>query len=97
MYEGVCFFMDIQQEKSQVLELKNRERLTVNLVENVEHFSPSEIVLKTALGRLKIGGSNLRLEDLSKQNGQIALTGKVDTAIFADIKDKRSFFKDILK
>ena len=89
--------MDIQLEKTQVLEIKNREKLTVNLVENVEHFSPSEILLKTALGKLKIGGSNLRLEDLSKQNGQVALTGKVDTVSFSDIKDKRSFFKDILK
>ena len=89
--------MDIQLEKSQILEIKNRERLTVNLVENVEHFSPSEIVLKTALGKLKIGGSNLRLEDLSKQNGAVVLTGKVDLVSFADVKDKRSFFKDILK
>ena len=89
--------MDIQLEKTQVLEIKNRERLAVNLVENVEHFSPSEILLKTALGKLKIGGSNLRLEDLSKQNGQVSLTGKVDTVSFTDIKDKRSFFKDILR
>ena len=69
-----CVFMDIQLEKTQILELKNRERLTVNMVENVEHFSPSEILLKTATGRLKIGGSNLRLEDLSKQNGGIAIS-----------------------
>lgn len=89
--------MDVQLEKTQVLEIKNRERLTVNLVENVEHFSPSEILLKTALGKLKIGGSNLRLEDLSKQNGKVELVGKVDTVSFADIKNKHSFFKDILK
>jgi sporulation protein YabP len=92
-----CVFMDVQIEKMQVLELKNREKLTVNLVENVEHFSASEVLLKTATGRLKIGGSNLRLEDLSKQNGGIVLSGKVDTVSFADIKDKRNFFKDILK
>ena len=92
-----CVFMDMQNEKNQTLELKNRERLTVNLVENVEHFSSSEVVLKTATGKLKIGGSNLRLEDLSKQNGGIVISGKVDTVSFADIRDKRSFFKDILK
>lgn len=89
--------MDIQLEKPQVLELKNRERLTVNLVLNVEHFSPSEIVLKTSMGRLKIGGSNLRLEDLSKQNGAVVLVGKVDAVSFTDIRDKRGFFKDMLK
>ena len=89
--------MDVQLEKNQVLELKNREKLTVNLVENVEHFSASEVLLKTATGRLKIGGSNLRLEDLSKQSGGIAMTGKVDAMVFSDIKEKHSFFRDILK
>ena len=89
--------MDAQFEKMQVLELKNREALTVNLVENVEHFSPSEILLKTAKGRLKISGSELNIEDLSKQNGGIELTGKIDALSFADIKEKHSFFKDILR
>ncbi len=89
--------MDAQLEKTQVLELKNRERLTVNLVENVEHFSPSEIMLKTATGKLKIGGSGLKLEDLSKQNGGIVLTGRIDTLGFSEIKEKHSFFKDILR
>jgi len=89
--------MDIQAEKTQVLELKNRERLTVNLVENVEHFSPSEVVLKTATGRLKISGAALRLEDLSRQNGGIVISGRVDSAGFSEIKEKHSLFKDILK
>ncbi|MBR4721364.1 MAG: YabP/YqfC family sporulation protein [Clostridia bacterium] len=83
--------------KTQVLELKNRERVTVNLVENVEHFSQSEILLKTATGNLKICGKDLNLEDLSKQDGGIVLTGKIDSLIFTDIKEKHSFFKDILR
>lgn len=89
--------MDAQFEKTQVLELKNREKLTVNLVENVEHFSPAEILLKTATGRLKISGSGLHIDDLSKQSGGIVLLGKIDTLSFSDIKEKHSFFKDILK
>lgn len=89
--------MEAQLPKTQVLELKNREKVTVNLVENVEHFSPSEILLKTATGKLKIGGSNLNLEDLSKQSGGVVLTGKIDSLVFADIKEKHSFFKDILR
>ena len=89
--------METAGVKTQVLELKNRERVTVNLVENVEHFSPSEILLKTATGNLRICGKDLNLEDLSKQNGGIVLTGKIDSMVFADIKEKHSFFKDILR
>ena len=87
--------MDIQQ--NQVLELRNRERLTVNLVENVERFQDSEAVLKTAFGKLRICGSNLRLEDLSNEGGAIFIVGKIDTVSFSDIKEKGSFFKDLLK
>ena len=89
--------MDLEHEKSQVLKLLDRERLTLNTVENVEHFSPAEILLKTALGRLKICGANLRLEDLSKEGGSVLLIGKIDTLSFSDIKPKGSFFKDLLK
>ena len=89
--------MDMKHEKDQVLELKNRERLTVNLVENVEHFQETEILLKTALGRLRISGSGLKLEDLSKDGGTVFLVGKIDTLGFSDIKEKGSFLKDLLK
>ena len=89
--------MDMQHEKDQVLEIKNRERLTVNLVENVEHFQETEILLKTAFGRLRISGSGLKLEDLSKDGGTVFLVGKIDTLGFSDIKEKGSFLKDLLK
>ena len=92
-----CVFMDIQHEKNQVLEMRNRERFTVNLVENVERFQESEIVLKTALGKLRICGSSLRLEDLSKESGAIFLIGKIDTLSFSDTKEKRGFFRNLLK
>ena len=89
--------MDIQRDKNQVLELINRESLTVDLVENVERFQETEILLKTALGRLKICGSGLRLEDLSKDSGAIFLSGKIDTVSFSDIREKGRLFKDLLK
>ena len=92
-----CVFMEIQQEKRQLLTLESRERLTVNLVENVEHFAPAETVLKTALGRLRILGAGLKLEDLSKDGGAVSLTGKIDSLSFSEIREKRSFFKDMLK
>lgn len=89
--------MDSEAVKTQVLELKNRERLTLNAVYNVEHFSPDEILLKTATGNLKICGRDLKLEDLSKQNGGIVLVGRVNSLSFTEIKEKRSFFKDLLR
>ncbi len=83
--------------KNQMLTLENREKFTVGLVENVESFSEEEITLKTTLGGLYITGKNLKLEDLSMDSGNIILTGKIDRMDFIDIKEKRSFFRDLFK
>ncbi|MBO5059635.1 MAG: sporulation protein YabP [Clostridia bacterium] len=84
-------------EKNQMLTLENRSRFTVGLVENVENFSEEEITLKTALGGLNICGNGLKMEDLSIENGNIILTGRVNKIEFVDIKEKHSFFRDLFR
>jgi len=82
---------------SQKLVLEDRERLSVGLVENVESFTEEEILLKTVYGGLSVSGRNLKLEDLSIENGNILLTGRVDKIEFSEIKEKHSFFKDLFR
>lgn len=90
--------MDNEQiGKNQVLTLENRERFAVGAVENVESFSENEILLKTEFGGLCISGRNLRLEDFGAENGSIMLTGRVDSMVFSEIKEKRSFFRDMFR
>ena len=84
-------------EKNQVLTLENRERFRVGAVENVESFSDEEILLKTAFGALCVCGNSLRLEDLSTDNGNVVLTGRIDKMEFSEIKEKRSFFRDMFR
>lgn len=87
----------MENEKRQNLTLENRERFTVGAVENVESFSDEEIMLKTSFGNLCVTGKSLRLEDLSTENGNIILTGKIDKMEFSKIKEKRSFFRDMFR
>ncbi len=82
---------------NQKLILEDRSRFSVGLVENVENFSEEEILLKTALGGLLVTGKNLKMEDLSIENGNILLTGRVDKIEFSQIKEKHSFFKDLFR
>ena len=82
---------------NQKLVLEDRSRFSVGLVENVESFTEEEILLKTALGGLLVSGKNLKMEDLSIENGNILLTGRVDKIEFSQIKEKRSFFKDLFR
>lgn len=82
---------------NQKLVLEDRNRFSVGLVENVENFTEEEILLKTALGGLLVTGKNLKLEDLSIENGDIFLTGRIDKIEFSQIKEKHSFFKDLFR
>jgi len=90
--------LDIKDiDMPQKLELLDRKRFAVNGVTNVEHFTTNEVVLKTTKGGLKISGKNFNLEDLSKQNTNIVVTGYVEQLQFVEIKEKRSFFKDLFR
>ena len=82
---------------NQKLILEDRNRFSVGLVENVENFTEEEILLKTAMGGLLVSGKNLKMEDLSIENGNILLTGRVDKIEFSQIKEKHSFFKDLFR
>ncbi|MDD6214367.1 MAG: sporulation protein YabP [Firmicutes bacterium] len=87
----------METEKNQMLTLDSRKRLTLTLVENVESFSDEEVVLKTALGGMTIKGSSLKIEDLSVQNGNIVVSGKIDKMDFVEIKEKHSFFQRLFR
>lgn len=89
--------METDTVKKQLMTLENRERFTVGLVENVESFSETAVVLKTGLGGLHISGKNLKLEDLSINNGDIVMTGRVDSIEYVGIKEKHSFFRDLFR
>jgi len=83
--------------KEQKLKLDSRTDFTVDGVMNVERFTQNEVLLKTVTGGLRISGDNFKLEDLSKENGEIFVSGKIDGINFEDIKEKRSFFKDMFR
>lgn len=83
--------------KNQILTLEERTRLSVSAVENIESFSDEEIVLKTETGRLQIGGKGLKLEDLSVENGNAALTGRIDLMRFTQTKEKQSLLAGLFK
>ena len=87
----------MENEKKQILTLENRERFFVGAVSDVESFSDEEVLLKTDFGRLHVSGKGLHLENLSTENGDISLTGRIDKAEFFEIKEKRSFFRDIFR
>ena len=89
--------MEKELFNEQLITLKNRERFTCQLVENVDSFSDNEIILKTKLGGIVIKGKDMKLSDFSVEEGNLILEGKIDSFVFVNVKEKQSFLKGLFR
>lgn len=64
--------------------LDERRRLTVSGVEEVESFDESSIVMRTQHGSLIIHGSDLHIEKLSLDGGDLLVQGEVDALTYEE-------------
>lgn len=72
--------------------LEGRERLSISGVTEVVSFDEDEVVMETARGLLTVTGSDLHVEKLSLDIGELSLQGMVDGLIYADEQRQRSGF-----
>ena len=63
--------------------LENRNRLTLTGVEEVISFDDEKILLNTALGALTIKGSELKMNKLDVQNGDVIIAGSVASIVYS--------------
>jgi|SRR5690606_27925574 len=61
------------------LALKNRERLAVEGVLNVDSFDPREIVLQIEDGMLTIRGEGLQIRELNVEAATLVVEGRVQS------------------
>ena len=64
--------------------LDQRRRLTVSGVEEVESFDESSLVMRTQDGSLIIHGSDLHIEKLSLDGGDLLVQGEVDALTYEE-------------
>lgn len=76
------------EEKKGVLSLENRKRLALNGVLEVVSFNEQQIILKTNLGGLSIKGSELKMNKLDVQNGDIIIIGTIDAFFYNNQQPK---------
>lgn len=79
--------------------LENREKLSVSGVEDILTFDEEEITLDTSLGQLQIRGSNLKVEKLSVDTGEVVATGSFDSLLYqgSSTPQKGGFFRSIFQ
>ena len=82
-----------------VVNIDNRERISVTEVTDVESFDEATILLSLKNGGLIIRGENLHIQKLDLEEGRVLITGSIGSAVYTEKKDRqeRGFLKKILK
>jgi sporulation protein YabP len=90
----------VGEEKKSSLILENRKRLNLSGVVEVISFDETQIVLNTNLGGLTIKGTELKMNKLDVQNGEIIIIGSIDSFVYSNTKvkqDKESILRKLFK
>lgn len=80
-------------KKDHKLEIINRNRLCITGVTDVDNFNEEEIYAKTDYGRISIKGSNLNIEVLDVECGNLNVTGSVVSITYSNAVNNGSMLK----
>ena len=73
--------------------IESRTRAAVSGVVDVESFDENEIIMATTMGVLFMRGTNLRIERLSLDTGDVAIEGNIDRFEYEDqVRESGGFF-----
>lgn len=78
----------VQNNKSS-LNLENRKKLTLSGVLEVMSFDEEKIELTTKLGNLTIKGSDLKMNKLDVQNGDVIIIGSISSMTYSGKTSKK--------
>lgn len=72
------------KESVQNIILENRRRLSISGTEDVESFDEDSIVLYTQLGVLTVKGTDLHINKLSVESGEVVVEGEINSVAYTD-------------
>jgi sporulation protein YabP len=78
--------------------LEDRKLLTVSGVSDVDSFDEETVVVFTDMGELTIRGSDLHINRLSVEIGELTVEGKISALIYSqDSAPKGGFFSRVFR
>ncbi len=80
------------------LVLEDRKLLTVSGVSDVDSFDEETVVVFTDLGELTIRGSDLHINRLSVEVGELSVEGNISALIYSDeVPKSGGFFSRVFR
>ena len=90
-----------QYTKAHKLLLSNRRTGTITGVADVISFDITEILLETEQGMLTIRGSDLHVNRLTLEKGEVDVEGRIDSLVYSEVtsyqKQGESLFGRLFK
>ena len=74
-----------QYSKAHKLILSNRRTGTITGVSDVISFDITEVLLETEQGMLMIKGSDLHMNRLTLEKGEVDIEGRIDSLAYSDV------------
>lgn len=80
---------DNKMIKTHKLVINNRHTSLVTGVLDVLSFDLNEILLETEQGMLMVKGSDMHVNRLSLEKGEVDLSGNIDSVAYSDVNQSR--------
>ena len=78
--------------------LKDRNELSVSGVTDMDSFDETTVIAYTDLGELTISGTDIHIEKLNIDTGELVITGKISSLTYLDQTPKStSFFSKVFR
>ena len=78
--------------------LKDRKELSVSGVTDMDSFDETTVIAYTDLGELTISGTDIHIEKLNIDTGELVITGKISSLTYLDQTPKStSFFSKVFR
>ncbi len=76
------------------IRLENRKKLLLDGISDVISFDDMSVILDTVLGRLEINGTDLHIQVLSLESGNVVIDGSISEIMYEDETEstKKGFF-----
>lgn len=71
----------MEQNEGHIVSIENRKRFTATQIEAVEAFSPTQLILSYAGGKIVVAGSEMKITQFSKSTGSFSASG-----VFSSVK-----------
>ncbi len=79
------------------LSLNNRKNLVLTGIKDVEAFEGNQVILESVMGKITVIGTDLKVNRLNLDKGEVDVEGHVDSITYSDAKAHTEKSKSVLK